>query len=338
MKLNEELVSVIVPVYNAEKYLGRCVESILAQTYRYIEIILINDGSRDNSLKECYLFSEKDRRIKVVNKQNSGVSATRNLGITLANGSFLCFIDSDDYIENDYIEKMLMQNQDKALTICGYFIDTYKENGTVSVAEKRYKNNGIAIKDNFADIFHQGFLSAIWNKIYDVEILRKNNLKFDESLSLGEDLLFNLEYLKTGIDNFIFIDVPLYHYIKHGTESLDNKYRKDFLEIQEKLFEKLISVAELYMVADIKKSIIYSDFMSAIIVSIDNFYIFNKDDAQGVKDAVRRACESIEEHEIMFNISDKDQIICKFRYFLLKKGFFKVDFLLRKMIKRILKV
>ena len=124
----------------------------------------------------------------------------------------------------------------------------------------------ISIKEHLANLFHQGFLSAIWNKIYDVERLKKNDIKFDENLSLGEDLLFNLEYLKTGIEKFKCIDLPLYHYIKRGTESLDNKYREDFLKIQEKLYEKLIETSELYKLSATEKSLIYIDFRPNIFI------------------------------------------------------------------------
>lgn len=338
MKLNESLVSVIVPVYNAEKYLKKCMESILKQTYENIELILINDGSIDKSLDICNQFSKRDRRIRVIDKDNSGVSDTRNLGIMLAKGKYLCFVDSDDYIEENYIEKMILNTDESTLTMCGYFIETSMENGDFFSRKVTYKEKEIiSIKEHLANLFHQGFLSAIWNKIYDVERLKKNDIKFDENLSLGEDLLFNLEYLKTGIEKFKCIDLPLYHYIKRGTESLDNKYREDFLKIQEKLYEKLIETSELYKLSATEKSLIYIDFMSAIIVSIDNCYIFNNS-SEMLKKAEKSACQSIEKHKIMDSVSGKMLLICKFRLVLLKLGFFKIDYLLRKIVKKVLKV
>lgn len=337
MSHNKELVSVIVPVYNVEKDIEKCIKSIVGQTYDNIEIILINDGSTDNSLEICNDFSKEDERIRVIDKENSGVSATRNLGIKIANGKYLCFVDSDDYVEKTYIEKMMLNTSEDALTICGYFADTYKENGSIFSAERKYKEDGIvSIKEHFANAFHQGFLSAIWNKIYDVEKMKKNNLMFEEKMSLGEDLLFNLQYLKTGIVCFEFVDMPLYHYIKRKKESLDNKYRKDFLIIQEKLYEKMIETSDLYQLSEAGRSLIYADFMSAIIVSIDNCHKFNSGDDEMLKNAVDNACKSIEKHKIMFNISGKALFICKFRYLLLKNGFFKLDYSLRNMIKKIL--
>ncbi len=333
MKLNIDLVSVIVPVYNAERYLQTCVESIIKQTYKNIEIILINDGSVDGSLQLCKDFNERDSRIRVIDKENSGVSATRNLGIAKANGKYVCFVDSDDYVEPAFIEELLNNVQDKAMTFCGYYIDSYKKCVDISPIEK---NECVKIKDSFTYVFHQGFLAAIWNKIYEVERLRENDIKFDESLSLGEDLLFNLEYLKTGINKFKYVSIPLYHYVKRGTESLDNKYRADFLEIQQRLYESMIKVTDIYDVSFEKKNIIYADFMGAMIVAIDNYYVFRKDDTAGLKRIISKVCEGIEKYKILRNVSGSTLIICKIRYLLLKSSLYKIDFFIREIIKKIL--
>lgn len=336
MEKEKYLVSIIVPVYNVERYIERCIESILAQTYKNIELILINDGSDDNSLQICNVFSNRDKRIRVIDKENTGVSSTRNIGIELARGKYLCFIDSDDYIENNYVEMLVGNIHENAVTFCGYFVDTYKENGNISSIPKIYrKENGNEISNNLVYVFHQGFLSVIWNKIYDVSRLRENNIKFDEKLSLGEDLLFNLGYLKTGIEKIQSVDNSLYHYIKRGTESLDNKYRSDFLEIQERIFSELIITMELYNVSDKEKNILKCDFMGAIIVSIDNFYLFNSKDEKKLKYVIKKACQSIEKNEIIKKLNGKQKIVCGLRYIFIKKGLYKLDYLLRKLIKKI---
>lgn len=337
MKSNNDkiLVSVIVPVYNAEKYLKKCVESIVNQTYKNIEIILINDGSMDGSLSLCTDFNKKDSRIRVIDKENSGVSAARNLGIARAEGKYLCFVDSDDFVESDYIEKLINNVNEKSMTFCGYYIDAYKKCTAVSPIEIQQKKS-TKVKDNLIDVFHYGFLSAIWNKIYEVERLRENGIKFDENLSLGEDLLFNIEYLKTGIDDFSYANLPLYHYVKRKTESLDNKYRKDFLEIQEKLYENLIKTTDIYEVPVEKKSILYGDFLGAMIVAIDNYYMFRKEDTEGLKRIISKVCKDIDKYKILCNVSGSTLIICKIRYLLLKTGLFKIDYFMREIIKRIL--
>lgn len=120
------LISIIIPVYKTEQYLKRCVESVLAQTYQDLEIILVNDGSPDNSLKICYEYAEMDRRIKVVNKENGGVASARNAGIDLAAGEYIGFVDSDDYIEPDMFELLVgLINEYKAdISICGCYVET----------------------------------------------------------------------------------------------------------------------------------------------------------------------------------------------------------------------
>lgn len=336
MEKEKYLVSIIVPVYNVERYIERCIESILAQTYKNIELILINDGSDDNSLQICNVFSNRDKRIRVIDKENTGVSSTRNIGIELARGKYLCFIDSDDYIENNYVEMLVGNIHENAVTFCGYFVDTYKENGNISSIPKIYrKENGNEISNNLVYVFHQGFLSVIWNKIYDVSRLRENNIKFDEKLSLGEDLLFNLEYLKTGVKKIESVNYSLYHYIKRGKESLDNKYRRDFLDIQENLFGKLTELSNFYNVSDKEKNILKCDFMGAIIVSIDNFYLFNSKDEKKLKYVIKKACQSIEKNEIIKKLNGKQKIVCGLRYIFIKKGLYKLDYLLRKLIKKI---
>ena len=343
MKSDKGLVSVVVPVYNAEKYLEKCIDSILSQTYKNIELILINDGSKDGSLAVCNRFLENDERVRVISRENSGVSATRNLGINTAKGKYLCFVDSDDFVENDYVEKLVSNTYENTMTFCGYFIDTIydKDEDNHRVSKIIKSMEGKNIKDNIADVYHNGFLSVIWNKIYDLEVLKENEIKFDEKLSLGEDLLFNLEYLKTGVDNFECISETLYHYIRRGTESLDNKYRSDFLDIQEKLFTELIGVADIYNVPENKRSLIYCDFLGAIIVSIDNYFKFilkAHEDKSEFKKMVFRVCAAIESNNIIENTVGKDRLVCRFRYKLLKNGLFKLDFYIREIIKKILRI
>ena len=112
-------VSIVVPVYNAEKYLPKCIDSILNQTFKNFELILVNDGSKDNSLIICEDYKVSDRRIKVINKKNEGVSIARNIGINSAKGKYIMFIDSDDWIESNMVEKMYDAIQNSDIAICG---------------------------------------------------------------------------------------------------------------------------------------------------------------------------------------------------------------------------
>ena len=118
----EDLVSIIIPVYNTEKYLSKCLESVINQTYKNLEIILINDGSTDKSKEICESFAKKDKRIQILNKENSGVSSARNHGMRLAKGQYIAFIDGDDYAEENYIEELLknLKQTESDCVLCGY--------------------------------------------------------------------------------------------------------------------------------------------------------------------------------------------------------------------------
>lgn len=176
------LVSIIVPIYNAEKTLHRCIDSILKQTYTNYELLLINDGSTDGSSYICFDYqnaeNNKESRIKILNKPNGGVSSARNAGLEMAKGEWITFIDADDWVEADYLENMLpMDNED-------FIMDSSSET---------ILPNGI-FKD--LDVACTGYcIREPWGKFFKTSIINQHALRFDCNLSLGEDLIFCLNYL-----------------------------------------------------------------------------------------------------------------------------------------------
>ena len=161
------LLSVIVPVYNVEPFLDKCVQSIADQTYKELEIILVDDGSTDNSPKMCGLWSQKDNRIKVIHKKNGGLSSARNAGIDIAQGEVLSFVDSDDFIEPDMYETMItaLQDSGKDIACCGRIVDLWgeREKREFSISEPKVYSRDEAIKEvlclNNIDV-------AAWDKIH----------------------------------------------------------------------------------------------------------------------------------------------------------------------------
>lgn len=187
------------PIYNVEIYLERCLNSLINQTYQDIEIILINDGSKDNSGEICNMYSKKDNRIKVIHQKNSGVSVARNKGIEQSTGNFITFVDPDDCVENNFVE-ILVNNaisNNSDLTVCGYR-KVFEDGKTISCT---MKNDLIEIEDiglhkylkDYFLLFKHAF--CVWNKLYKRDLIVKYNIKFDPQISYGEDLLFNLFYL-----------------------------------------------------------------------------------------------------------------------------------------------
>lgn len=213
-------ISIIVPVYNVKAYLNTCFESIVNQTYQNIEIIVIDDGSTDESPAICDEWAKRDNRIKVIHKQNAGVSAARNTGIEIATGDYIGFVDSDDYIEPEMFEKLLENIVDNKsqLAVCGLFKDEaqIKADNCQCVAS----DAALAMLFNIAD--HPYFEGYVWNKLYDSKIIKVNTLCFDTSLKMSEDTLFNFKYLQYA-DKVSILNSSMYHYVYRALSVMNNK-------------------------------------------------------------------------------------------------------------------
>lgn len=219
-----ELISVIVPVYNVEKYIRGCIDSIIGQTYNNLEIIIVNDGSLDESGKICDEYLKKDNRIKVIHKENSGVSSARNIGIKNSTGKWIAFVDSDDWIEKNYFEELLKVaiENDAEVVLCGY-------NRITANKKEKIHNSGQLINDNSRE-----FLIKILNpqtgygfchmKLYKKSII-KDNL-FDTSLKVGEDALFN-EKIALNITKACFLEKSLYNY-RINPNSVVRKFDEEY--------------------------------------------------------------------------------------------------------------
>lgn len=230
--------SVIVPIYNVEEYLENCIESILNQTFKDFELILVNDGSTDNSLYICYEYMSKDNRIKVIDKDNGGVSSARNRGIKIAKGEYIAFVDPDDDIESNMYEELMNRitkyNVDIVISSFKY-VDLIKNN---TIYQKIWsKTEKVIDKDEikneiFYDLlsFKEGYgIYNPVNKIYRKDILLKNNIIFDEKRHHGEDARLNLIAL-TKVNSIYFIDSPLYNYYIRKRESLTRIIREDLYD------------------------------------------------------------------------------------------------------------
>ena len=220
MKVKEPLISVIVPVYKVEAYLHRCIDSILAQTLRDIELILVDDGSPDGSGFICDEYSKKDSRVRVIHKPNGGVSSARNTGIEAALGEWLCFVDSDDYIDETYLESFGMRNKVADMYMQGYIVE---DSSSQILADHSF---GDTSKKDFSDILAESEEKNIINspcfKLYKKAIVKRNHVTFDINTSYGEDHLFSLNYL-IFIDSIIVSRTSGYHYLMHEQESLTRR-------------------------------------------------------------------------------------------------------------------
>lgn len=201
------MISIIVPIYNAEKYIDRCVSSIVNQTFRDLEIILVNDGSVDNSLSICKSWKNRDVRVRLLSQDNTGVSSARNLGIKNAMGDLLMFLDSDDYMLPDMCDVMYntLKEKNADLVICG----TKETGGGVwaPVKDVDYQSSDVFLKD-FVYHLNTELLSPCWNKLYKKELITD---LFNKDVSFGEDLIFCLRYLKNCQKISFIMKALLFH-------------------------------------------------------------------------------------------------------------------------------
>lgn len=216
----EPLVSIIIPIYNVEKYISKTVDSVLNQTYRNIEIILVDDGSPDNCPHLIDSMSKEDSRIKVVHKPNGGVSSARNAGIDKAQGKYISFVDGDDWIDPDYVQYFvnLIEKYNCDLV---YNINNYSQYNTKS----RERESVISSEKAIEWIYLGKIFVAVWNKMYRTSFLRENNIRFDESIWYGEGMLFNVDCLQFT-DQVAVGEKCVYH----QTPNPDSAMRKFNLE------------------------------------------------------------------------------------------------------------
>src|SRR5690606_38330405 len=232
-------VSIVVPVYNAAAYLETCITSISKQTYKNIEVILVNDGSTDKSGEICDQYAKIDPRITAIHQQNAGPAAARNKGIEKASGAYLQFVDADDWMKQTMTNDLVtaLENHEADLVICGY--ESGKQIYVPSIT-------GFFDKDVFLNyiglLYKQIILPSPCNKMYRLERLKNNEIRFLENHSYGEDLLFNLHYIENSM-SFYLLPENLYGY-RQNSDSLTNSYMENMFEKQEKLYSKVKSFLE----------------------------------------------------------------------------------------------
>ena len=292
------LISIIVPVYNAEKYLIVAIESILNQTISDIELILIDDGSTDNSAKICDEYAEKDKRIKVVHHENRGVSKVRNEGLQLAKGKYIGFVDADDFIEKDMYEFLIknITNYNCDISICGYTKKSEIDNSVdiVEVIENKDAMLRLLLQDGV-----EGYL---WNKIIRRDLFY--GIEFPNEISIAEDMYVLWEVLKKSKKICISSKI-CYHYIQH-TNSLCNKNfsikRLDILKVHMKLFEEGICLFE----KDFNKiqTRIAEENISMALIMEENHYVNSDFQLQ-----IKRALKSIKLKNILKMAKKKSWII-----------------------------
>lgn len=240
------MVSIIVPIFNAAKYLSQCIESLINQAYQDIEILLIDDGSTDESPMICNRYRKKDQRVRYIRKENGGVSSARNEGIRHAKGDYLTFVDSDDYLDGNIIKYAVSVMGETNAEMVGwntYIVKNKQIEKAKDIIFSCYDsvNMQAALISNYSSNFYYGdFIRAVWGKLYKASIIQNNNIFFNEELYIGEDAVFLMEYM-CYVRSAIFTNVFGYYYHVLSCSAV-RRYKSDLYNqsiIQVRMLESL---------------------------------------------------------------------------------------------------
>lgn len=282
------LITIIIPVYNVpKKYLDICIDSVINQTYKNIEILIIDDGSRKEIAETIDKYTSLNDNIKIFHKENEGVSKARNKGIELSKGEWILFVDADDYIEKDAVEKLINNSEDVEVVISRTQMNTQKEVQGYNKEILINNDNREELIKSILQIKNSKFnlVDGVWSKLYKKKFIIDNNIKFDEELSFGEDFIFNLKvYLKAN--KIMYIPNVLYYWRRDNENSVTQKYNKD-------LFEKQIKVVE-YINQDFNEEIVekykqeYYNYLTQIMQEIVRMQIYHEEANLSQKEKIKQ--------------------------------------------------
>lgn len=256
--MKDKMISLIIPVYNSKDRLAKCLESVVSQSYKKLEVIIVDDCSTDGSLEICREYEKKYPFIHVYTKENEGVSAARNLGLAKAEGEYVQFADSDDMLYPDACRMLAeqMEHDKSDLVIGGYFNE--KEQKDIVYRRRSFRDKEEFMKE-FPDLFSGFFIHVPWNKLYRKSVLEEG---FPEDIDKGEDLVFNLRALRRA-EKISVLDEVLYFYHNINENSLSFKFRENAMEIEERLYHEVTAFYEKYE-SEKEPVFLYHYYMTAV--------------------------------------------------------------------------
>lgn len=301
--------SVIVPVYNAEQYLEQCIGSILGQTYIDFELILVNDGSTDNSVQICNAYSQKDSRVRVFSKENAGSTSARKYGIMQATGEYITFVDSDDWIDKEYYREVfsLIKQYHPDIMVCGY---KQGSDGNYTGCSNRIAS-GYYEEQNLNKIYNQllytgnfyeaGIVPAPWNKIFKRTLVTSFQLKVPDSVRMGDDAAFTYPALLEADSILIKNEIQKYFY-RYVPDSLSRSYDEKYFDRLQEFYDMLDS--------DIKEKnfVVWKQlqYYWAFMILLGGSQCLGRMRQKGYRSIVRELKNIISEHAMFRNISCRD--------------------------------
>ena len=334
MKAQEATVSVIIAIYNAEKYLDKCISSLCRQTYSKLEIILVEDGSTDSSASLCDCWLEKDARIKVIHQKNAGASAARNKGIEAAAGEYIAFLDSDDWVETDFIKELLEKHRPGGFVLTGYTMDYGEGEKQIKRVYRKQEEYCYLAAGDILPLYYKNLLNPIWNKLYEREVIDRNGISFREDMDLGEDIVFNLEYLKNIHGRICVINKPLYHYICFEDSTLSSRYHAKFVDMQKIIFENFFAYLESVAAGWEEKERVCMIYFDTLVAAMDNLYL----NRHKLEHTVYQRNMQLRKREpefrvILKGLRGKNRWIYGIRYFFLAHGLYLFDYYIRRAVR-----
>lgn len=300
-------ISIIIPVYNIEESLSRCLNSIINQTHSNLEIIVISDGSTDNSNEIIREFAKEDSRIIPIFKENTGVSDSRNCGLDIATGDYIGFVDGDDYVEPNMFEVLLTNalDNDADISHCGY------QMVFPSKVDYYYAKGNLIIQDNRKGIYDilsgQYVEPGIWNKLYNHNVIR--DIRMSKEIRYNEDLLFNL-YSFANSKKSVFYDKPLYHQIIRADsathKSINDNMLFDPVKVRREIFDYCYKNLDFEI-----QSLAYSKYLGSVI---SLYRTLNRNNITDKKEAAKSYKDEIKNIKVKFSLSRRMKIE-KFLFF-----------------------
>ncbi|WP_026662312.1 glycosyltransferase family 2 protein [Butyrivibrio proteoclasticus] len=275
---NVAIASVIIPVFNGESLIERCVDNLLEQTYKDLEIIIVDDGSDDSTWEKCRkLKDENGLLIKILHQNKLGVSAARNKGIEEASGQFLFFVDVDDLLEKDAIKKCvsIMETENCELLVFGYFFDIKENDSEIEHIENSYNNTFFSDKDSFrqnlVDLYDANLMYNVWNKTFRKAIIEEYNIRFPLGKPYNEDRDFIRDYIRV-VNRVKVISDCFYHYVRTDN-STTGKYREELFEIRKEEYKRLGEFfADIGLNDDKTKEFVARQHIDRVVGCVENLF------------------------------------------------------------------
>ena len=310
-------ISIIVPIYNAERTLQRCIEIVLTQTYSEFELILINDGSTDKSYDICKEYMHRDTRVSVYSHENRGVSWARNEGMEKSIGKYILFIDSDDYLPANYCMSLVDAKHEfggDSLYITGIKKKTIDHETVICYGQE---DISCLKRKDAIKIYNKGLLNSPCNKLYNLSIIKKYKIRMKQGISIAEDLLFNLHYLDALGDKDIYILNSVFYIYMERDTSLVHSYHEDYYRIHKGISKLFLELSEEWSVPEDDYDAYYKHYWSILHDCFQNTLALPRKSFLSKFHKNTKIMKDVEFQRILeLNKSD----ISKLRYLIYKKG------------------